>query len=80
MKTSTKGLHSVCGGGSAAMRLSSSTRGIYASIRASGPVAVDVGSAPGANCRHSAGANCEHNLSSTVSLKMFTKKGRLKTN
>lgn len=59
MKTSTKGLHSVCGGGSAARRLSSSTRGRYASIRASGPVAVDVGSvvAPGANCRHSAGAN-----------------------
>jgi len=42
------------------MRLSSSIRGRYASIRVSGPVAVDVGSvvAPGANCRHSAGANC----------------------
>lgn len=63
MKTSTKGLHSVCGGGNA-MRLSSSTRGRYASIRASGPVAVDVGSvvAPGANCRHSAGANCSHTI------------------
>lgn len=64
MKTSTKGLHSVCGGGSAAMRLSNSTRGRYASIRASGPVAVVVGSvvAPGANCRHSAGANCIHTI------------------
>jgi len=43
------------------MRLSSSIRGRYASIRVSGPAAVDVGSvvAPGANCRHSAGANCQ---------------------
>jgi len=60
MKTSTNGLHSVCGGGSAAIRFSNSTRGRYASIRVSGPVGVDaVGNvvAPGANCKHSAGAN-----------------------
>lgn len=61
MKTSTKGLHSVCGGGNAAIRFSSSTRGRYASMRASAAVGVDVGTvAPGASCRHSAGANCNH--------------------
>jgi hypothetical protein len=61
MKTSTNGLHSVCGGGSAAIRFSNSTRGRYASIRVSGPVGVDaaVGNvvAPDASCKHSAGAN-----------------------